>query len=127
MLRRCTNPSDVAWPYYGGRGITVCERWQSFEQFLEDMGPRPSDAHSIDRIDGNRGYEPGNCRWATKKEQSRNMRRNRMLTLKGVTKPLAAWADTSGINHKTILARLRGGWTIEDALTVPVGGRQTTS
>lgn len=73
MVRRCTNPNNHAWPRYGGRGITVCDRWrESFETFLADVGPRPSDKHSIDRINNDGNYEPGNCRWATAREQVQN-------------------------------------------------------
>ena len=76
MKMRCTNPRNIKWPLYGGRGIKVCDRWMgSFEAFLADMGPRPSRRHSIDRIDGDKNYEPGNCRWATPLEQRHNRRR----------------------------------------------------
>lgn len=74
MRERCSNPTDRFWKDYGGRGITVCERWQDFALFYADMGPRPSDSHSIDRTDNDRGYEPDNCRWVTAKEQAANRR-----------------------------------------------------
>lgn len=74
MKNRCLNPRAHNFAYYGGRGVTVCERWLKFENFFSDMGPRPSRRHSIDRIDNSRGYEPGNCRWATMKEQCANRR-----------------------------------------------------
>lgn len=81
---RCENPNQKSYANYGGRGIKVCDRWREYTNFLADMGPRPSDAHSIDRIDPNGNYEPANCRWSTKREQMRNTRRNKVVTVDGV-------------------------------------------
>jgi hypothetical protein len=119
MLTRCRNPNHVAWADYGGRGITVCDRWQnSFTFFLEDMGERPSKDYSIDRIDCNSGYTPENCRWADRKTQSRNKRSSRMIEFNGKTQSLTEWAEELRINVKTLTARLDAyGWTVDQALT----------
>jgi len=117
---RCSDPDNR--DYYG-RGITVCKRWDdSFESFLADMGKRPSKQHSIDRKDNNGNYEPGNCRWVTRKEQERNKRSNRILTLNGKSQPIVVWSEELGIHQKLIACRLRRGWSEKDALTVPLGG-----
>jgi hypothetical protein len=121
MRGRCENSARNDFHLYGGRGIRVCERWQSFEAFYEDMGPRPSTKHTLDRFpdkDGN--YEPGNCRWATREEQARNTRRNRTLTYRGKTMCVSAWSEALSINVNTLYGRLRAGWSIERALTAPV-------
>lgn len=118
MMSRCTRPSNVAYARYGGAGITVCERWRIFDNFLADMGERPA-GKNIDRIDGAKGYEPGNCRWATSQEQARNRRSNKLLTFQGRTKAIAEWADEVGLNRDAITKRLRLGWTVERALTAP--------
>lgn len=88
MIQRCTNPKCRDFPLYGGRGILVCERWKKFADFYSDMGPRPSDDLTIDRIDNDGNYEPGNCRWTTQKVQKRNFRRSRLITAFGKTAPL---------------------------------------
>jgi hypothetical protein len=112
MIGRCTNPHNKSWEYYGGRGIKVCERWQSsFNDFLADMGPRPTQSHSIDRFpDQNGNYEPTNCRWATKKEQSRNMRRNRLVDLGGEKITLAEACERTGVNYGSAKWRLNNGY-----------------
>lgn len=117
---RCCDSSNPSWPRYGGRGIVVCEKWRdSYEAFLSDMGRRPSASHSIDRIDNNRGYEPINCRWATKIEQARNRRSSRILTIDGVSKTLAEWAEVSGVHHGTIQSRLGKSMSPKDAVFRP--------
>ena len=118
---RCHSVGSVSYAWYGGRGIRVCERWfDSFENFFADMGPRPSKAHSVDRIDNDGNYEPGNCRWATRKEQQRNKRNNRLITYNGETMCLEAWADRLGIGWATIHERLDRGWSVADALSRPI-------
>jgi len=125
MIQRCTNPKNDSFDRYGGRGIAVCKRWlASFPAFLEDMGARPSFKHSIERCENSGNYEPGNCRWATKKEQQRNMRSNRMLTHDGKTMCLAAWAEQIGLSTLSLSSRLRLGWTVEEALTIPIGEKR---
>lgn len=116
MKDRCRNPKNASYPNYGGRGIRVCERWiESYETFYADMGPRPK-GHSIERVDANGSYEAENCRWATSKEQANNRRSSRYLTIDGVTKTIANWADESGVNFHVVYSRLRNGWTEKDAV-----------
>lgn len=106
MIARCTNPNIPNYKRYGARGITVCQRWiESFEAFYADMGPRPSDKHSLDRIDVNGNYEPANVRWATRKEQDQNTTRSRRLTVYGVTHVIAEWARICGISNQRMGTR----------------------
>lgn len=116
MIARCTNPDADSYYLYGGRGISVCDRWLVFSQFLDDMGEIPNKAMSIDRIDFNGHYEPSNCRWATSYEQSRNRRNNHRITARGETLTLMEWAARSQIAKSTIYRRLKRGLTEEDAV-----------
>ena len=121
MIQRCYNPLRPRYVTYGARGITVCKRWrESFEAFLEDMGDTPSPRHSIDRIENDQGYCKANCRWATKKQQSRNTSRNVVLTYQDKAMCVAEWAEEIGIPYATLYGRIVSGWTIKDALTKPV-------
>lgn len=116
IKQRCRNPRNQMYRYYGGRGIDVCERWHSsFDAFLEDMGVAP-EGSSIDRIDNDRGYEPGTCRWTTSKEQGRNKRNNRLIRVDDVSRTLSEWAEATGVPKTTICSRLRRGMTPRDAL-----------
>lgn len=116
MKTRCCDVNHKAYLRYGGRGIKVCERWlDSFENFFEDMGEKPSPRHTLERKNNSEGYEPGNCVWATRKAQSRNTRRCRMITCNGVTKTLMQWSEETGIKYTTLQRRL-GRWSVEKAL-----------
>lgn len=121
MKDRCRNSNNKKFCSYGGRGITVCKRWMdSFENFLGDIGNKPSPAHSIDRIDVNGNYEPVNCRWATKKEQSRNRRNNRYEVFRGESRLLVELCEEVNIKYDLVLRRIDAlNWTLENALTVP--------
>lgn len=121
MITRCENKRSVAYSRYGGRGIKICERWRtSFENFLTDMGKRPSRSHSIDRIDNDGNYEPSNCRWATSKEQTANRRSNRLLTVNGETATVTEWAERVGILRRTLFSRIHDGWSDHDTVLTPV-------
>ncbi len=118
MLGRVGPSSDKA-AFYFSRGIRVCERWRRFEEFVADMGERP-DGRTLDRINNDGNYEPGNCRWATKTEQSRNRRNNVVLTHGGHTATVPEWAEKTGINAKALRRRVSLGWSDKEALTRPV-------
>lgn len=119
MKARCLNFEHPRYSDYGGRGITVCDRWlNSFENFLADIGDRPKGT-SLDRINNSLGYFKENCRWATKEEQASNTRQNRILTACGKSMCLQEWAMHSGISSDCIRGRLKLGWSIERAVTTP--------
>lgn len=119
MIQRCENPSSQQFSSYGGRGISVCERWHDPARFLLDMGPRPGKGYSLDRIDVNGNYEPGNCRWATAIEQANNKRTNHVLVVEGRALNISEWARETGIFVSTIRERIKRGWSPERAISVP--------
>lgn len=125
MLDRCYLETARNYPWYGGRGVGVCERWRrgengltGFEAFFEDMGPRAKGL-SLDRIDVDSDYGPSNCRWATWAEQARNKRNNRLITARGETKPISDWAAEIGVDQAVIANRIDRGWPVETAVTTP--------
>lgn len=121
MMGRCYNPNLREYRFYGARGIIVCEKWHKFEGFLEDMGERPSKELSLDRIDSNGNYEPGNCRWANRLTQTNNTRRNVYYEYKGEKKTIAELARIAGVKYDTMYVRLReNGLTPEQAVNLPV-------
>lgn len=127
IVRRCTDPSQLGFKNYGGRGITVCDEWigdGGVEKFLAHVGKRPTMKHTIDRYPNNDGnYEPGNVRWATRKEQDRNKRNNHFYTHDGVSKTLADWADGAVCNKYAFRSIIKAGWPLELALSLPLGKR----
>ncbi len=124
MLGRCYDPKVERFPYYGGRGITVCDRWHDVTAFVADMAPTFEPGLEIDRIDNDGNYEPANCQWATHAEQARKKRNLRMATFGTRTLCLAEWAREYGVKYGTVLSRLRRGWTTVEALTTLEDGRR---
>lgn len=119
MKDRCYNHTSKAYANYGGRGITVCERWMTFQNFYADMGDPPP-GRSLDRIDNSKGYSPKNCRWATRKEQNTNQRSNVLIEFDGRTQTLSEWAKEKGIHRVTLRSRLNRGVPVERLFTIPV-------
>lgn len=118
MFQRCENGNRPQFKYHGGRGIKVCERWQVYENFLEDMKRRPSKEHSLDRYPDNDGdYEPTNCRWATPKQQQRNRRCTKFIEVHGNKIPLTELAEKHGVSRAALRGRLDRGWSLDKALT----------
>lgn len=114
---RCQCPTHHAYDLYGGRGIEF--RFKSFQEFVEHLGPRPSLKHTLDRIDSNGHYEPGNVRWATWKQQGANKRSNRYITFQGRTQTVSDWARELGFANNTINERIKRGWCVSCSLTIP--------
>lgn len=124
MLQRCTNPKASNYKRYGGKGVTVCARWrESFAAFAADMGECPGKAFTVDRLRNSGNYEPGNCRWATKAQQNANRASVLELTHAGRTMNAEQWATELGISANTLRSRLRLGWSVERALTEPLGAQ----
>ena len=121
MRQRCNNPNSSNTETHYNRGIKVCDRWNKFENFLEDMGKVPKGDFSIERINNNGNYELLNCKWATRKEQNNNRRSNKILIFQGDSKTLRQWCDKLNLNYRTIQNRINSyGWSIEKALTTPI-------
>lgn len=118
MKQRCFNPRNKKYKYYGNRGITICDRWLIFVNFYVDMGEKPQD-RSIERINNNGNYEPGNCKWATSSEQNSNSRNTigRTLTYNGISMSCSAWSRKLGIPQSTIATRLQKKYTLERILS----------
>lgn len=129
MKNRCNNPNCKEYKDYGARGISVSERWSnSFEDFLSDMGERPSDKHEIERVDNDKNYELSNCKWGLKKEQCLNRRSNFLVTHSGLTRPLKIWTDELGIDYFKTRKRIREyGWSPEKAFNTNRDARRTNS
>lgn len=120
MRERCLNPNHRFYYSYGGRGITICKRWDKFENFYSDMGNRPSGNYSLDRRDNNKGYSPSNCYWATKLEQGNNRRTNKIVTHAGKSQTVAQWARELGIRPLCIHRRLAANWPMEIVLSAKI-------
>lgn len=124
MVGRCTCLTNRSWKMYGGRGITVSERWLKFENFLDDMG-EPASCQSLDRLDNNGNYSKDNCRWANASQQNRNTRRNRILEHQGKRQCVAAWAEEKQIPSSVLFGRLDLGWSEEESIMTPYTKRST--
>jgi len=121
MIARCERRSYHLFRRYGGRGISVCPQWRhDFMAFFRDIGPRPGPGYSLDRIDNDGNYEPGNVRWATIQQQVENSSAVRLLTHAGLSLSVSEWARRVGFSREAVNARLRAGWSVEDALTRPI-------
>jgi len=119
MKGRCLNPKSKQYVNYGGRGIQLCSNWQIFTNFYNDMGDRPSNKHSLGRVNNELGYNKDNCRWETKEQQDNNKRTNVFLEFNNVKLTISQWAKIIGLNTDTLWRRIQAGWSIEKALATP--------
>lgn len=120
MVRRCTDENNAAYTNYGGRGITICQEWLSFDAFYDDMFSSYTGETTLDRINNNKGYSPDNCKWSTRQEQNNNRRSNRYIEMNGETHTLAEWCKIYNQNYKTVHARLQKGWDFDKAIITPI-------
>ena len=127
IKQRCTDVNHVAYKNYGGRGIRLYKPWFDFETFAAAVGNPPTPKHHLDRIDNSKGYVPNNVRWVTQAENNRNSRRCVAVTIGGKTQPIFAWLEENNIKRSTFDARIKRGWTIESALTIPTTLKGTTN
>ena len=124
MKKRCYNDNSEYYHRYGGRGISVCDEWiNDFEVFFSDMGERPDNSYSIDRIDNDGNYTPENCRWASRQQQARNKSESDLTLYNGESKTLIEWCEDLNLNYRTVKSRLKTGWSVHDALNKPTGSR----
>lgn len=118
MRQRCENPNTISYKYYGEKGISVCPEWRDFKSFCAWAMANGYESNlTLDRKDGNRNYEPSNCRWVTNKEQQNNTQYNRLITFRGETHNITQWAEMLGIPRTTLYNRLRREWSVEKTLT----------
>jgi len=124
MKQRCYSIKHKNYKNYGGRGVMICDRWKDFQNFLADMGPKPTPRHTIERIDTNGHYEPGNCRWATNGEQQRNRRDTVFVDYRNGKRKLVELCEELGLKREVVYGRIKMGWTVYDALHIPVRGER---
>jgi len=117
MKQRCLETRNISYKWYGARGITICDRWvKDFDDFMQDMGKKPSKKHSLERINNDEGYYPTNCKWVLPKEQSRNRRNTLKAKINGTEKPLVEWAEITGIPYPTLVWRFKKGLKEEEII-----------
>lgn len=119
MQERCNNPNYRAYHRYGGRGIRVHSEWLDFDNFISDMGKKPTSKHQLDRINNDKDYTPDNCKWSTSKEQNNNRSNNRVVAINGIKNTISEWSRINKVSMGCIYDRIRLGWAIEKAVTVP--------